>query len=60
VDRRLAHQEFAPQVPPEYDPAYSAAFEKQLSEHADELAAVIVEPSCRARAACGSTTRGIS
>ena len=40
----LAHQEFAPQVPTEYDPAYSEAFEKQLSEHADELAAVIVEP----------------
>jgi adenosylmethionine-8-amino-7-oxononanoate aminotransferase len=40
----LAHQEFAPQVPTEYDPAYSESFEKQLSEHADELAAVIVEP----------------
>ncbi len=40
----LAHQVFAPQVPTEYDPAYSAAFEKQLAEHADELAAVIVEP----------------
>ena len=35
---------FAPQVPAEYDPAYSAAFEAQLAEHADELAAVIVEP----------------
>ena len=30
--------------PREYDPAYSAAFEEQLAEHADELAAVIVEP----------------
>jgi adenosylmethionine---8-amino-7-oxononanoate aminotransferase len=40
----LAHQEFAPQVPTEYDPAYSEVFEKQLAEHADELAAVIVEP----------------
>jgi adenosylmethionine---8-amino-7-oxononanoate aminotransferase len=40
----LAHQEFAPQVPTEYDPAYSEVFEKQLSSHADELAAVIVEP----------------
>ncbi|HTH84119.1 aminotransferase class III-fold pyridoxal phosphate-dependent enzyme, partial [Mycobacterium sp.] len=40
----LAHQEFAPQVPAEYDHGYSMAFEKQLSEHADELAAVIVEP----------------
>ena len=30
--------------PPDYDPDYSAAFEEQLAEHADELAAVIVEP----------------
>jgi adenosylmethionine-8-amino-7-oxononanoate aminotransferase len=40
----LARQEFAPQVPTEYDPAYSESFERQLSERADELAAVIVEP----------------
>jgi adenosylmethionine-8-amino-7-oxononanoate aminotransferase len=40
----IASQEFAPQVPTDYDAAYSEAFEKQLSEHADELAAVIVEP----------------
>jgi len=40
----LARQEFAPPVPADYDPAYSAAFESQLAEHADELAAVIVEP----------------
>ncbi len=40
----LARQVFAPQVPADYDPAYSAVFEKQLAEHADELAAVIVEP----------------
>jgi adenosylmethionine-8-amino-7-oxononanoate aminotransferase len=40
----LAHQEFAPRVPTEYDPAYSEVFEKQLSEHAHQLAAVIVEP----------------
>lgn len=40
----LVAQEFAPQVPGEYDPAYSAAFEQQLADHADELAAVIVEP----------------
>ncbi len=40
----LAHQEFAPRVPTDYHPQYSEAFEKQLSEHADELAAVIVEP----------------
>ncbi|GAC1646691.1 MAG: adenosylmethionine--8-amino-7-oxononanoate transaminase [Mycobacterium sp.] len=40
----LAHQEFAPQVPTDYDREYSKAFEKQLAEHADELAAVIVEP----------------
>ncbi|HEU4360393.1 MAG TPA: adenosylmethionine--8-amino-7-oxononanoate transaminase [Mycobacterium sp.] len=40
----LATQVFAPQVPTGYDPAYSAAFEAQLAQHADELAAVIVEP----------------
>ncbi len=40
----LARQIFAPQVPTAYDPAYCAAFEAQLAEHADELAAVIVEP----------------
>jgi adenosylmethionine-8-amino-7-oxononanoate aminotransferase len=40
----LAHQVFAPPVPTDYDAAYSEAFEKQLAEHADELAAVIVEP----------------
>jgi len=40
----LAQQVFAPQVPTEYDPAYSEIFAKQLAEHADELAAVIVEP----------------
>jgi adenosylmethionine-8-amino-7-oxononanoate aminotransferase len=40
----LARQVFAPQVPRDYDPAYSEAFERQLAEHADELAAVIVEP----------------
>jgi adenosylmethionine-8-amino-7-oxononanoate aminotransferase len=40
----LAHQEFAPQVPSNYDSSYSEAFEQQLAERADELAAVIVEP----------------
>ncbi|KAA0116188.1 adenosylmethionine--8-amino-7-oxononanoate transaminase [Mycolicibacterium sp. P9-22] len=40
----LARQVFAPQVPGEYDPTYVAAFERQLAEHAGELAAVIVEP----------------
>ncbi|MDT7764194.1 MAG: adenosylmethionine---8-amino-7-oxononanoate aminotransferase, partial [Mycobacterium sp.] len=40
----LTRAEFAPQVPTDYDPAYSEVFEKQLSEHADEVAAVIVEP----------------
>jgi adenosylmethionine-8-amino-7-oxononanoate aminotransferase len=40
----LAHQEFAPAVPSEYDAAYIATFEKQLADHAHELAAVIVEP----------------
>jgi adenosylmethionine---8-amino-7-oxononanoate aminotransferase len=40
----LARQVFAPQVPRDYDPAYSAAFEAQLADHADEVAAVVVEP----------------
>src|SRR6476660_2631166 len=40
----LSRQVFAPQVPTEYDPAYSAAFEAQLARHADEVAAVLVEP----------------
>src|SRR6201993_1339832 len=40
----LARQVFAPQVPRDYDPAYSAAFEAQLAQHVTELAAVVVEP----------------
>ena len=40
----LARQVFAPQVPRNYDAAYSAAFEAQLADHADEVAAVVVEP----------------
>jgi Aminotransferase class-III len=40
----LAQQVFALQVPRKYDPAYSAAFEEQLTQHATELAAVVVEP----------------
>ncbi len=40
----LTPQVFAPQVPADYDPAYSAAFERQLAARADEIAAVIVEP----------------
>jgi len=40
----LAEQVFAPPVPSAYDPGYAAAFEAQLISHADELAAVIVEP----------------
>jgi adenosylmethionine-8-amino-7-oxononanoate aminotransferase len=40
----LVPQVFAPAVPTEYDADYSAEFERQLSEHAAELAAVIVEP----------------
>jgi adenosylmethionine---8-amino-7-oxononanoate aminotransferase len=40
----LAQQVFAPQVPRDYDPAYSAAFEAQLAQHVAELAAVVVEP----------------
>jgi len=40
----LRPQVFAPQVPRDYDPDYTAAFERLLAGHADELAAVIVEP----------------
>jgi adenosylmethionine-8-amino-7-oxononanoate aminotransferase len=40
----LTEQVFAPPVPADYEPAYIAAFEAQLTTHADELAAVIVEP----------------
>jgi adenosylmethionine-8-amino-7-oxononanoate aminotransferase len=40
----LVPQVFAPPVPRDYDPDYSAAFEAQLRAHANELAAVIVEP----------------
>ena len=40
----LTAQEFAAQVPTDYDAGYVAAFEQQLAERADELAAVIVEP----------------
>jgi adenosylmethionine-8-amino-7-oxononanoate aminotransferase len=40
----LADQVFAPAVPRDYDPGYSAAFTQQLAAHAHELAAVIVEP----------------
>ncbi|CPR08180.1 adenosylmethionine--8-amino-7-oxononanoate transaminase [Mycobacterium bohemicum DSM 44277] len=40
----LARQIFAPQVPRDYDPGYSEAFEGRLAQHAAELAAVVVEP----------------
>ncbi|MBW0013111.1 adenosylmethionine--8-amino-7-oxononanoate transaminase [Mycobacterium sp.] len=40
----LAPQVFAPQVPTDYDTAYSASFEAQLARHQSELAAVVVEP----------------
>jgi adenosylmethionine-8-amino-7-oxononanoate aminotransferase len=40
----LAEQVFAPPVPTDYEPGYVRAFEAQLRSHADELAAVIVEP----------------
>ncbi|KAA1249776.1 adenosylmethionine--8-amino-7-oxononanoate transaminase [Mycobacterium simiae] len=40
----LARQVFAPQVPRDYDPGYSTAFEAQLAQHAADLAAVVVEP----------------
>lgn len=40
----LADQVFADRVPVGYDPQYVSRFEEQLVAHADELAAVIVEP----------------
>ncbi|MEZ0339635.1 adenosylmethionine--8-amino-7-oxononanoate transaminase [Mycobacterium sp. pV006] len=40
----LADQIFAPAVPTDYDPGYVEAFADQMAQHADELAAVIVEP----------------
>lgn len=40
----LFPQLFAPPVPTGYDPGYVEAFEAQLRERADEVAAVIVEP----------------
>ncbi|OBJ52650.1 adenosylmethionine--8-amino-7-oxononanoate transaminase [Mycobacterium sp. 1423905.2] len=40
----LAPQVFAPQVPRDYHSDYVKAFEQQLARHADELAAVVVEP----------------
>ncbi|MCI4676023.1 adenosylmethionine--8-amino-7-oxononanoate transaminase [Candidatus Mycolicibacterium alkanivorans] len=40
----LFPQIFAPAVPARYDPAYMDSFEAQLRAHADEVAAVIVEP----------------
>lgn len=40
----LFPQIFAPAVPSHYDPGYVEAFAAQLRAHADELAAVIVEP----------------
>lgn len=40
----LVPQIFAPQVPSGYDTAYVDAFEAQLADHADQLAAVIIEP----------------
>ncbi|TDZ90825.1 Adenosylmethionine-8-amino-7-oxononanoate aminotransferase [Mycobacteroides salmoniphilum] len=40
----LAKQIFAEQVPSAYDDEYTQRFEAELSEHAAELAAVIVEP----------------
>ncbi|MDV6263535.1 adenosylmethionine--8-amino-7-oxononanoate transaminase [Rhodococcus yunnanensis] len=40
----LAKQVFAPAPPAEFDAGYVAEFERVLSEHASELAAIIVEP----------------
>ncbi|MGO4614579.1 adenosylmethionine--8-amino-7-oxononanoate transaminase [Nocardia sp. 2YAB30] len=40
----LANQFFAPVPPREYQPEYVAELERLIASHADELAAVIVEP----------------
>ncbi|WP_455901889.1 adenosylmethionine--8-amino-7-oxononanoate transaminase [Rhodococcus gordoniae] len=40
----LARQIFAPAPPAHFDPGYVAQFEAVLLEHADELAAIVVEP----------------
>ena len=40
----VAEQVFAPTPPAHYDPAYVAELERTIREHADELAAIIVEP----------------
>ncbi|NEW32256.1 adenosylmethionine--8-amino-7-oxononanoate transaminase [Nocardia cyriacigeorgica] len=40
----LAEQVFVPAPPREFDPGYVAQLERAVAEHADELAAVIVEP----------------
>ena len=45
MDRRAGPADLrSRRCPSDYDPGYVAAFEAQLREHADELAAVIVEP----------------
>ena len=54
----LAHQVFAPQVPTEYDPAYSAGVRNSSwPSTPTNWPPSSSNPSCRARAACGSTTR---
>ncbi|WP_280480886.1 adenosylmethionine--8-amino-7-oxononanoate transaminase [Nocardia cyriacigeorgica] len=40
----LAEQVFVPAPPREFDPGYVAQLERAVAEHADELAAVVVEP----------------
>ena len=40
----VAEQVFAPTPPAHYDPAYVAELERTIRDHADELAAIIVEP----------------
>jgi adenosylmethionine---8-amino-7-oxononanoate aminotransferase len=40
----LMHQVFAPPVPADYDAGYVDVFDRQLAAHAEEIAAVIVEP----------------
>ena len=54
----LARQVFAPQVPRDYDPAYSAAFEATTGPtRRPNWRPSSSNPSCRVPAGCASTTR---
>lgn len=56
----LVEQIFADRVPGAYDGEYMRRFEAELTEHAAELAAVIVEPMVQGAGGCDFTIRGIS